>query len=59
MSSMNMDTHFYMMYSKNKYCFYLAYYIYLRFMTRSFFSYLSKMYYTNNIFRKRDYKKNL
>ena len=28
MSSMNMDTHFYMMYSKDKYCFYLAYYIY-------------------------------
>lgn len=51
MSSMNMDTHFYMMYSKDKYCFYLAYYIYiLRFMTRSFFFYLSKMYiYTNNI----------
>lgn len=27
MSSMNVDTHFYMMYGKNKYCFYLAYYI--------------------------------
>ena len=53
MSSMNMDTHFYMMYSKDKYCFYLAYYIYiLRFMTRSFFFICLKCIYTNNILEK-------